>query len=694
MALGRRLLAPKLALVVAIAGGAALVARLRAGPASEAPVTQADPLLAAAEHFSQVLATRIGVAPGRVVVVPATAAPLGPGRPVEVWYDAPVAIGLPRDLYVFSARISSSGVPLVLDAPEAVVPSVAGSETLLAAQPGQALVAIGTPPQVVSLRRRAGGRLDLQLDTPTEISAPQITPEGFSLRVGAQPIEVKPGHPPPLGTLVVVPLRAAEALVGEAVIDAPLAPPAPDASLGLPPRTVPGLDPWRLAAPGIWQSRLGDIHLFVFDSKALQLAFSAGLDATPNTGLGGRGRTPREAEARAWLDGPPVAAAEAGRLLTPPVRLAASVLTEEGRTLLGPWDREAEGVAGDLAQAADPLVQDGEVRPRRVHRPEHALQVARSALGATEEGVLVYAWSAATTATALGDALRRVGVQYAMPLGLGTTARGLRLAGAPSPVEGMSADSATPRNQNTFLVVPREGFVPEAPWQALGSAPIRLATRVGPGAIRWLQIDPLAVRMRLVPGPAEPWSGEGTPPVPAVEAEALAHLTFGVRTLRAPFGLSVGDQRWRAPRPDAFTLALDSDGRAHLGRFGRGIDAQRSWAALIQGPSLLEGGRRVVEPVVPDGLPVAAVGRRPDGHLYFAAHPDGDVEALVSALETEGITDALRLADRGTLDGGRVLVAGADVHSTQPMPLPPVATLLEILPGEPPPSVAVVPAIR
>ncbi len=686
MTLGRRLLAPKLVGVVAIAGAAALVARLRAGPAAEHDPTDADPFQAAAGRLSQVLASRLGLSPGHVQVVPAPTAPFGPGTPVEVWYDAPPAAGLPRDLYVFSARISDTGVPLVLGRPEVVVPTPAGDEALLAAAPGQALVAIGEPPSVLSLRRRDGSRLDL-LDVPAPVTAVRIVADGFAARIGEQAFEVRAGQPPPLGTLVAVPAPATTELAGEWVIDAPFAPDPPVEPLGFPPRTLPGVAPWRAHGTGIWQSEVDGVHLFIFDSRRLQLAFSAGLSADPATGQGGRGRSHREAEALAWFDGPPMAAAEAGQAIAPPVRLAASIMNEGGRTLLGPWDREVEVVGGDLAQAPEPLVLDGDVLPRRVFRTHHALQVPRSALGATTDGGLVYAWSAATTATALGDALRRVGVQYAVPLGVGPTVHGLALAGAP---HGFS----TPRLHNTFLVLPREGFAPKSPWHPFGPAPVRLAMRVGPSAVRWLQIDPSATRLQLVPGPAEPWSGEGAPPPMAPAEGALAHLTFGVRSLRAPFGLSVGVHRWRGPRPETLTLALDEAGRPHLGRLGRTLDAQRPWAALIQGPALLEGGRRVIDPVVPDGLPVAVLGLRPDdGHLFFAAHPTGDVPALVSALEVEGITDALRLADRGTLDGGRIVVGGADALTGQPFPTA-VATLLSILPAEPPPSVAVVPAIR
>ncbi|MEZ4464133.1 MAG: YicC/YloC family endoribonuclease [bacterium] len=70
-----------------------------------------------------------------------------------------------------------------------------------------------------------------------------------------------------------------------------------------------------------------------------------------------------------------------------------------------------------------------------------------------------------------------------------------------------------------------------------------------------------------------------------------------------------------------------------------------------------------------EGLPVVALGRRPDGNLLLAVAPDGAVEPLVAALEHEQVVDALRLADR-TADGGRLLLLPGRPRRLLPGPRP------------------------
>ena len=705
---GGRLLRSKLLLVALLAGTAAVATRLAAGPASvdAPPPNPSDPLGVAAAAFHEQLTVRLGSAPDHVEVVYATATAGRSGRAVEVWATVPPATGLPADLYVFSAEIAPGGIPIAQAVPEPVLPTAAASERLLAAGLGRALVAVGAPTHLLSLRDRAGGRLDLQLDPPaTTVGAVDLTPTGFSAVLDDALVVAEPGVPTTRGVLVGVPPLAVVAEAPGAPMPDVLLPPAAPATLGLPPGPVDGIAAWTPVRAGLWQGVRSDgIQLFVMDSRVLQLRWSAGLQAPITaTGLGGRGRSALEAEAVAWFDGPALGAgaAEEGRQIAPPVPMAASVLVEDARTLVGLWDRAAPPT-DDLAQTPLALVLDGEVLTRQRSEPQDHLRLPRSALGATADGALVFAWAPSVTATALGDALRQAGVQFALPLGVGSSARGMAWQGAADRTTGagMSAPGAweTPRLDSAFLLVPRHNSAlgGDPRWQPVpGPGPLRMLTRTA-GPVRLALLDSQATRLRVRPGSAEPWSAAGAPPpATAPDPTALAHLIVGVRGIRAPFGLVVDGTTWRAPRPQAFTLALDDEGHAHFGRHGQDIEADRPWAALVQGPALIENERRVVEPVVRDGLPVAALGRRADGHLVFGTVADGDVEALTAALEAEGVVDALRLADRGCQDGGRVRLAdGKDAHTGLALAAAPVATLLEVLPSQPPPSVEVLPAIR
>ncbi|MCB9547835.1 MAG: hypothetical protein H6706_18600 [Myxococcales bacterium] len=687
----RRLLGRKLLLVAGLAAGGAFVARLQAGPA-----------LDAAAPFADLLTRRLGVPVEAARVVDATApAPSGLlGRPVEIWFTAPA--GPLHDLHVATGRATAGGAPLELSTAVAITPTPGGDERLLDAAPGRALVAVAQGAAVValSLRDRAGGRLDLQLAAPAAAATGQVTGAGFTATVDGQTVRVGPAgaEPAEAGVVIAIPPPAVPDHAATApVIDAPF-PPAAPASLGLPPS--PDVAPWRPAGQGLWQAEVaGNIQLFAIDSRHWRLGLAAGVQAPPTgTGLGGRGQD--APGAAAWLDAPSGLAGltEAGRALRPTTRLAASILMEAGRTRLGAWDRD-EPAHGDLVQVATPLVLDGEVLTRRVSLgPDDARPLPRSALGATVDGVLVFAWSAAATATALGDALRAVGVQYALPAGLGPEARGLAIMGpaglAPAlPAMAPAAAWQAPRAQTALFLAPRRDFAAELDgrWRPLPG--VRGAAHVRPDGVRVVVLEADAVRLALRPGAAEPWSGEGTPPA-LPPAEAPLALSTGVRSARAPYGLVVGERRWRAPRPDAMTLALDADGRPHLGRLGRGLDAGRAWSALVQGPALLEAGQRAVDAVLPDELPAVALGRRADGNLLLAVAPTGDVEALVAALEAEQAVDALRLADRGTADGGRLRTGTRDALSGATLPAAPVATELLVEAADPPPSVELVPAIR
>ncbi|MEZ4471633.1 MAG: hypothetical protein R3F60_12680 [bacterium] len=691
----RRLLGRKLLLVAVLAAGGVFVARLEAGAPDQA----------GAPAFTALLTGSQGLTPDDVRVVQATA-PAAEGllgRPVEVWFTAPA--GTRPDLYVAMGRVSAGGAPLELQRAVPVTPTPGGDERLLAAAPGRALVAVhdGDALRALSLRDRQGGRLDLQLAAPASAAAGgRIDGEGFAADVDGTPVVVRPGGVEPAEAGVVLAVPPPPVPVGPAidvVFDAPT-PPAAPASLGLPPS--PDLGPWRTAQPGVWHTQAaGNIEVFAIDSRHWRLGFSAGVvQPATETGIGGRGLdVPGTA---AWLDGPTRAAglAEQGRLVRPITRLAASVWMEGGRSRFGPWDRE-EPPRGDAVQVPTPWCWTARCsravwiwgptptgpsparpwappktaswssrgRPRRRPRPS-ATPCGGSACGSpspwrwgrTREA---WPWPAPTVPRprcrpwrppkpgARPEAGRPSTWRPAATSPLSSTGPGgpcracAGRCGSPRAGCGSSCSRPTPSG-----------------WPSTRARPSRTAGRAGPGAGR--------------PGHRGPRPHDGRPqPACAVRAGGRGPALARASPRRA----DAGHRRRRAP---------------HLGRYGRGLDAGRAWQALVQGPALLDGGRRAVDAVVDEGLPVVALGRRPDGNLLLAVAPDGAVEPLVAALEHEQVVDALRLADRGTADGGRLLLLpdGRDAFSQAPGPAAPVATVLWVEAADPPPSVEVVPAIR
>ena len=185
-------------------------------------------------------------------------------------------------------------------------------------------------------------------------------------------------------------------------------------------------------------------ELFAFDTRRLSLHFVGGTrHPRSTTGARGTGRIPDPARGHlvAAFNGAfkvehgRFGAVEGGTVLVPPsTGLATVAIDEKGRAAFGEWDATRFGAPWfDLRQNLRPLVADGRVNPRSVRdwgevvaRLDEA-RTPRSAIGLTEEGLLVYAWSSATSARLLGEAMVRAGVRFAMHLDMNPGHTGVEL---------------------------------------------------------------------------------------------------------------------------------------------------------------------------------------------------------------------------------------------------------------------------
>ncbi|MCB9542805.1 MAG: hypothetical protein H6703_10190 [Myxococcales bacterium] len=421
-----------------------------------------------------------------------------------------------------------------------------------------------------------------------------------------------------------------------------------------------------------------------------------------------------------------------GRALVPPTRGLATVVTDdEGQAGFGLWDAEALAAPWvGLRQNLAPLIEAGVVNPRRVRHWGQRVaalddaQASRSALGVTAAGVLVYGWSAATSAERLGEALRRAGVVFAMHLDLGgETGLGLYRAegDAIEAVRGANGMSARP---TTWLgAAPRDFFYVVRAERA--PPPLALAdARPGEGAWRPVQrIDGVAViaqsyidaerigarrqvpvwlleadrlRAHVVPGIAEVPPAMGAPPAEVgLPAPPVAWFEAGLRAVESRDGLVVGGRTWQAPAAGAMTLAVDAAGAVAVGRYGEVIPVGRRWAELVQGPALVAGGE-VVAAAPGERRPERRLGREPVASVSprprqrTAANPrlrslpaaGADPRrrpppprsvrrrrprALAAALHAAGAIDALLLGERGVADTGTMrlyFARGDDLQMT------------------------------
>ncbi len=486
-------------------------------------------------------------------------------------------------------------------------------------------------------------------------------------------------------------------------------------------------------------------HLFAFDMRRLGLHFVAGTrHPRSTTGVRGSGRIEPAHRARLVAAFNGGFKAEHGRFgtiegrrpLIRPVRGLATVVTDpDGRAGFGLWDAEALAPPWtDLRQNQAPLIEAGVVNPRQVRRwgklvaDLDAARTPRSALGVTEDGVLIYGWSRAIGAERLGEAMRRAGVVFALHLDMNPGHIGLELyrpeGEGLAPARGVPAmDHRLGRwlgvdARDFFYLVRADRRPPdltledaapgEGRWRPIhrldGAAAVsstwidgvRVGGRRQLGALL-LEADRL--RPHVVPGLAEIRPTTGVPPAGlSLPGPPVIWIDIGLRTDPSPYGFMVDGRPWRPPQPGVMTLAADVDGALHIGRYGAGLPVDGRWTDLIQGPALLAGGALAEGAEVRGTAPISALGIRADGRVVHVSEPTGDRAAAARALQLAGALDGLLLGERGTVDTGshrlyfargeRLWMARAPTGALRPARLAAGAGTALVFTGRPPPPAA------
>ena len=447
------------------------------------------------------------------------------------------------------------------------------------------------------------------------------------------------------------------------------------------------------------------VHLVAFDMRRLSLRFVSGARHPESPrGLRGSGVVAPDDRNRlvaAFNGGFKIehgayGAVEAGRVIVPPVAGAATVAIDRaGYAVLGAWDRSS-GTLGSwvgLRQNLVPLVADAVVNPTHAESWGQVLpgldeaHTPRSALGVTEQGQLVYGWSAAASALDLGQAMRRARVVFALHLDMNPGHTGMalyRTVGGRLQASAAVSDMSIRRRRwlsvearDFFYVVGRpilgaslgEGWrsldlvrssVTDEPLVAAREVP----TSSPPIDTPLIVLSAQELRGHIIPGLGEPRPATGLPLPTAIglPSAPVAWLPMGLpgevgrRDPADLDGLIASHHVWRAPREGRMTFAIDSSGAIHLGRWGRRIlasDSVERWSELRQGDALVDGGRAVNERSVETDEQVISLGIRSDGGLLYGLAPAVALSALSAAFRDAGAAEALVVGRMATNESVR-----------------------------------------
>ena len=472
------------------------------------------------------------------------------------------------------------------------------------------------------------------------------------------------------------------------------------------------------------------IHLYAMDMRRLGLRFVGGGDVTDRRLEGvGSSRIKAEDQSRviaAFSGGPSLmevmgegtaTGANHGiiqdrQVLIPPVEgLSTIAIDQRGRVSLGRLDvRELPWGWSSLRQSYAPLV-DLRVRDRTFVPPQSPkgrldhLQLTRSAIGINQQGTLIFAWSEATTTQLIAQALKLVGVQFAMSLRSHPQQNGLALypearlgrrLGAERPIhKKMKVDPQVWRDGSahdffylvlaqsmpkTFPNRPPTWDEGEGVWRPVEHQDIDpwLATsfvneeHIG-AHVELLRIDSERLRINLALGGHRDLQRfrEERP----LNAGPVSRFPIGFAT--NTLGVVSISKQERPPQLGKMTWAVDDRGHSVVGRWGQGdLSVDASWSDLIQGETLIDRGQPVAAPVThvetvetqkgsqeQQALevhaeayttgPMTAVGTLPSGDMIIAHVANANRTALQKAMIAAGVTSALRLNYRGTANTGR-----------------------------------------
>ena len=391
-----------------------------------------------------------------------------------------------------------------------------------------------------------------------------------------------------------------------------------------------------------------------------------------------------------------------GRVLhAPKSGMATVAIDEDGHASFGLWDagRDLKPWAS-LRQALSPLIAGGRVIPSvgldwgGAWGPLSKVPCERSALGVTELGVVIYAWSSSVTAIRLGDAMRQAGIRFALQLNVGTRETGLQhlvLARASSmngtPKMGFGPENWRQESLRDFFYIYRSGRLAHhlrrpadlrgdgVPWSTFhlsDGVPVLAYHRVGSGElglsgkVLMLLLDAEKLRPHFLPGLAEKRvKGLDAREELVLPGVPRMSVSVGLRDPKSSYGLTLERRVWRPAKSGLMTLAVDAEGSIRIGRFGSSI-LPRSirWSTLVQGPTLVTGGKIAVDARGVTGVPAVGAGINSKGLLAIAVSEEGDRQAIAEALIKSQVTEGVLLGERGTVDTGRVRVyqkAGSDL---------------------------------
>lgn len=472
------------------------------------------------------------------------------------------------------------------------------------------------------------------------------------------------------------------------------------------------------------------IHLYAMDMRRLALRFVGGGDFKDRGQEGvGSSRVREDDQEKviiAFSGGPERDVAEIEgqsigyshgivqnhHVLVPPTEgLPTVAIDDRGRVALGRLDvAQLPWSWSSLRQSYAPLV-DLRIRDRDFVPPQSPkgrldhLHLNRSALGINQQGTLIFAWSDATTTQLLAQAMKLVGVKFALSLRSSPQQNGL----AVYPETHIKGQNSKERPLHKKMQVDpkiwREGsandffylvlaqslpkFFPQRPanwgdgeglWTPVAYQNIDpwLATsfvtesRVGTD-VELLRIDGDRLRVNLSLGGHKDkrFSDEERP----LGAEPVARIPIGFTS--SQLGVSMLSKVHSPPQLGKMTWVVDDQGHSTIGRWGQGeINADGSWNDLLQGEALIDQGKALsLLPPAPQPLerssrrrgedtveqvaeplrngPMTALGITANHDLIIASVHNQDLEALQKAMIAAGVTKALRLTYRGTAHTGR-----------------------------------------
>lgn len=424
------------------------------------------------------------------------------------------------------------------------------------------------------------------------------------------------------------------------------------------------------------------IQLYAFDMRRLGLHFVGAGDPTRRSLEGvGSGKIPQHH--RKHL----VAAFNGGNQrndhgimqdqhILQPVQQGLSTLLSDnrGRVILGRLDIEqAPKRWTNLRQSYAPLV-DLRVHAKNTIPPQSLkgrlddVHMQRSALGINGQGTLLYAWSLSATVSQMAQALRLVGVRFAMSLRYDHNQSGI--ATYPTDKQNqakvmhshMSLDPAVweEGSAHDFFYLIKAQSLPQSfasrqpywnqkegiwepilhqdidPWIATSY----LSSSQAGSYVELLRIDGERLQLHLALGTSR--GLEGAKQERPLPAGPVARFPIGLGHLNT--GLIWMSQQVQTPILGEMTWAVDEQGRSFISRWGKGrLSEGYPWRDVIQGLALVEDKKISLNLPVSKEVMITAMGVTENHDIIFASSTQGDYKALAKALKLAGAVQALVL---------------------------------------------------